>query len=358
MEQQILNYNKLKKKSHQVSTIYQNDFENMYLNNHKYEEDDNFEEENNEEIQSNHKKKRKKHHKKTDDESNSKKQPEENNEKKSHRHKSRSKADKVDEVDLSDYKTSEFKYESNHHTRKNTRENKEEIYLPEEPKKKSFLEKYFTKVLKNLILTVKCVHVRFEDETYPYLNPLAIGFSFEKLEVKNISHEWFFNNNKINKRQPRKNSTVKELTIIDFGIYIYSMASIVIPTSLWEGTITSEIGIFEAFPAYEVRELIIQQSEMLSRSHPSTFLEPTNGKICITLHDDAPTIKMVGAVERASCVFTTAMAECMRNFFDYCTNVQIWPLISRHRPEERIPERPPKREHRKERRLRREIVRN
>ena len=136
------------------------------------------------------------------------------------------------------------------------------------------------------------------------------------------------------------------------------MASIVIPTSLWEGTITSEIGIFEAFPAYEVRELIIQQSEMLSRSHPSTFLEPTNGKICITLHDDAPTIKMVGAVERASCVFTTAMAECMRNFFDYCTNVQIWPLISRHRPEERIPERPPKREHRKERRLRREIVRN
>ena len=96
---------------------------------------------------------------------------------------------------------------------------------------------------------------------------------------------------------------------------------------------------------------------MLSTSHPSTFIEPTHGKLCVTLHEEAPTLKVVGMVEKVECKFTAAMAECMRNFFDYCTNVQIWGLITRHRPFARIPERPEKREHRKERRKRREIVR-
>ena len=355
MEQQILNYNKNKQQQIYISDISQNDFENpkkkknkhKHRHKHKGEEEDG--NENNDDTQSKHKKKRK-HGERTIEESSSKKHSEE---KSSRRHKS-----KGEEIETSDYKNNEFKYESNNHSRNNTKNPKEEGNNQEEPKKKGFLEKYFTKVLKNLSLTVKSVHVIYEDETYPYLNPLALGFSFEKLEVKNISHEWFFQNNKFLKRQPRKNSTVKEIAITKLGIYIYSMASVVIPTSLWEATIHSEIGIFEAFPAYEVRELIIQQSEMLSNSHPSTFIQPTNGKLCITLNDDAPVIKVVGVVERVDCVFTSAMAECMRNFFDYCTNVQIWPLISRHRPEERIPERPEKREHRKERRKRREIVRN
>ncbi|OMJ96241.1 hypothetical protein SteCoe_204 [Stentor coeruleus] len=245
-------------------------------------------------------------------------------------------------------------YESNSHSRNNTKENQDSSF--QEIEEKGFIEKYFTKVLKNLTLTVKTVHVSFEDETYPYENPHSLGFSLEKLEVKNINFEWFLQGNKFSKRQPQKNSTVKEIIITNAAIYIYSMANIVIPTSLWEGTFDSEIGIFEAFPSYEVRDLIVQQSKMLSKSHPSTFLEPTQAKICVIFSDEIPNLKAIGLIENISCKFTPAMAECMRNFFDYCTNVQIWPLVMRYRPYERIPEKSEKREHRKERRKRRELI--
>lgn len=261
---------------------------------------------------------------------------------------------KDSEIQPSDFQAGRFAYESSNQSRNNTKENQDSSF--QEIEEKGFIEKYFTKVLKNLTLTVKTVHVSYEDETYPYENPLSLGFSLEKLEVKNINFEWFLQGNKFSKRQPRKNSTVKEIIITNAAVYIYSMASVVIPTSLWEGTFDSEIGIFDAFPAYEVRDLILQQSKMLSKSHPSTFIEPTQAKICVTFNDEIPNLKAVGLIENVSCKFTPAMAECMRNFFDYCTNVKIWPLVMRYRPYERIPERLEKREHRKERRKRRELV--
>ncbi|OMJ75937.1 hypothetical protein SteCoe_24833 [Stentor coeruleus] len=267
----------------------------------------------------------------------------------------KSESGKGSEIQTSDIEPGRFTYESNNHSRINTKENQDSSF--QEIEEKGFIEKYFTKVLKNLTLTVKTVHISYEDETYPYENPHSLGFSLEKLEVKNINFEWFLQGNKFNKRQPRKNSTVKEILITNAAIYIYLMASVVIPTSLWEGTFDSEIGIFDAFPAYEVRDLIIQQSKTLSKSHPSTFLEPTQAKICVTFNDEIPNLKAVGLIENVSCKFTPAMAECMRNFFDYCTNVQIWPLVMRYRPYERIPERPEKRERRKERKKRRELVR-
>lgn len=227
---------------------------------------------------------------------------------------------------------------------------------PEE-EKKGFLEKYFSKVLKNLTLTIKGVHIRYEDETYPYLNPFTIGFSLARLEVKNVTQEWVYKDLKVLKRNPRKHAVVKEVNLQGLGVYICSMASVLIPTSLWEATIHSEIGIFEAFPAYEVRELILQESKALSSGHFSTFIEPANVNLCISFYEEAPNLRIAGVVDKVQCNFTAAMAECIRNFFDYCTNVQIWPLILRFRPYTRIPERPEKREHRKERRKRREIVR-
>ena len=229
-------------------------------------------------------------------------------------------------------------------------------YQPKQ-EKKGFLEKYFSKVLKNLVLTINSVHIRYEDETYPYNNPYTIGFSLSKLEVKNVSQEWIYKDLKVLKRNPRKNAVVKEVIFQNFAMYICSMASVVIPTSLWEATIRSEIGIFEAFPAYEVREIIIQESRALSSAHSSTFIEPTNINLCISFYEEAPTFRLSGVVDKVKCCFSASMAECIRNFFDYCTNVQIWPLILRFRPYCRIPERPEKREHRKERRKKREIVR-
>ncbi|OMJ68812.1 hypothetical protein SteCoe_33633 [Stentor coeruleus] len=223
-------------------------------------------------------------------------------------------------------------------------------------KKEGILEKYFSKVLKNLILTIKDVHIRYEDETYPYKNPFSIGISLSKLEVKNISHEWVYTDSKPTKRSPRKNAIIKDITFSNFAMYIYSMASVLIPTSLWEATIHSEIGIFEAFPAYEVRDLIIQESTTLSKSHQSTFINPTNISLCVSFYEEAPTLRIAGLIEKVSIKFSAAMAECVRNFFDYCTNVQIWPLVLRYRPYVKIPERPEGKEKRRDRKKRREIV--
>jgi Vacuolar sorting-associated protein 13, N-terminal/N-terminal region of Chorein or VPS13 len=334
MEQQIEYYNKYKHKNKKLPYVYP-DFSYFPQNSSGYSG------ENNEESNLNSKsiKNRKNSHQ--IDSISSKKNTEENSE----NHQNHSKK-------MKSYTDSTIKTPDQDKTPTNT-----SAYQQEKPKKQGFLEKYFTKVLKNLVLTIKSIHIRYEDETYPYEHPLAIGMSLAKLEVKNIPSEWGIQNNKIVKRQSRKNSTIKEIIFHTFGVYIYSMASVVIPTSLWEATISSEIGIFEAFPAYEVRDLIISQSEMLCNSNSSTLLTPTNGKICIVMHEEAPKLKAVGVIDKLQCRFTAAMAECIRNFFDYCTNVQIWPLISRHKPSERIPQRTENREHRKERRKRREIVR-
>ena len=118
------------------------------------------------------------------------------------------------------------------HSQKPPRNNHYKYEVEEEPAKEGFLEKYFSKVMKNLTLTIKSVHIRYEDETYPYLNPFAIGFSLSKLEVKNISSEFVYKDSKITKRSPRKNSIVKEINIQNIAVYISSMASVLIPTSL------------------------------------------------------------------------------------------------------------------------------
>ena len=228
----------------------------------------------------------------------------------------------------------------------------------EDSDKPGLLDQYLTKVLKNLVISVKTVHISYEDESYPFENPFSIGFSIEKIDLKATPHEWTVQDSKITKAKPTAKTSIKELSILTLSAYIYSMASVVIPTSLYESTINSKIGIFEAFPASDVRSFIIHQSKLLSKSHPSTFLDPTSGKFCISFSEEVPNFKVTGLVESLSVNFTPAMAECLRNFWDYSKNVKIWPLVARYRPEARIPPRPEKREHRKDRRKRREIVRS
>ena len=228
----------------------------------------------------------------------------------------------------------------------------------DDPDKPGLLEQYLIKVLKNLVLSVKNVHISYEDESYPYEHPFSVGFSVEKIDVRNTSYEWVVQDNKPVKVRSSNKTGLKEVTLSNFSVYIYSMASMFIPTSLYEDTINSNIGIFEAFPAYEVRELILQQSKALAKGSPSTFLEPTMVRCCISFSDEFPNFKAVCFVDHLSINFTPAMAECLRNFWDYCKNVKIWPLANKYRPSQRIPPKPVKREHRKDRRKRRDIVRS
>jgi hypothetical protein len=46
---------------------------------------------------------------------------------------------------------------------------------PPKPTKKSAIERYLQKVLMNLTLNINNLHIRYEDETYPYLHPFSFG---------------------------------------------------------------------------------------------------------------------------------------------------------------------------------------
>ena len=70
-----------------------------------------------------------------------------------------------------------------------------------------------------------------------------------------------------------------------------SMSSMMVPTSLWEATYDSEIGIFEAMPAYELRELMTDEAENLGRFKSHCILEPMNLKCSIVIGESEPKIR-------------------------------------------------------------------
>lgn len=71
-------------------------------------------------------------------------------------------------------------------------QNRDFVTLPPlvpEHKEEGLLERYSSKVLMNLTLIVHKVHIRYEDETYPYKHPFAFGISIDNIEVKTASQE-------------------------------------------------------------------------------------------------------------------------------------------------------------------------
>lgn len=99
-----------------------------------------------------------------------------------------------------------------------------------------------------------------------------------------------------------------------------SMSSMMVPTSLWEATYDSEIGIFEAMPAYELRELMTHEAEHLGRVKSHCILEPMNLKCSIVIGESEPKIRYGLILEQFNIRMTSSMIECFRNFFAYFTN--------------------------------------
>lgn len=114
----------------------------------------------------------------------------------------------------------------------------------------------------NLTLTVNNVHIRYEDETYPYMHPFSFGMCLSSLVLHSSKGEWTFksvHSSDVSIRTPKEVLAMKEGQVKDFFIYVNSMSDMAIPTSLYEATIDSPIGIFEALAAYELRELLVSQ---------------------------------------------------------------------------------------------------
>ena len=117
-------------------------------------------------------------------------------------------------------------------------------------------------MLMNLTLTINNVHIRYEDETYPYMHPFSFGLCLSSLILQSSKGEWTFKSvhgSEVATRTPKEVLAVKEGHVKDFFIYVNSMSDMAVPTSLWEATQDSPIGIFEAMAAYELRELLVAQ---------------------------------------------------------------------------------------------------
>lgn len=211
----------------------------------------------------------------------------------------------------------------------------EELKL--EPHQPSFLEKYFVKVAKNLKFHVHKVHVRYEDDVYPYQNPFAAGFCVENIEISTAKSEFFLNETgEVQTRIPPKDATAKSAKLSDFGVYVSSMAGMLIPLSLCESTKDSPIGIFSAFPASDVRTLILEEAELIRAPH-SALISPLGVSINLTLFSESTELHVCALCDAVNVNVTSAMADCYRSFCEYYENIHMWGCARSHRPHERMP---------------------
>ena len=205
------------------------------------------------------------------------------------------------------------------------------------PEKPSSVGAYIQKVLKTLTLTVNNLHIRYEDDIYPYLSPFACGVCFESLTIKTDSLETAFtrvDSAETVRRAPRKDAVCKDFSLTNFVVYMSPLAGMLIPTSLWEATLSSPIGIFDALPAYEIRELILQESAEKFNGSLSNFISPMTLHLWLQLEDKGFTLNL--PLPAVTIRITSAMAASTKSFMDYFVNVQLWGHLRRYRPYERI----------------------
>jgi hypothetical protein len=121
-------------------------------------------------------------------------------------------------------------------------------------------------------------------------------------------------------KPPKAAKAVKAGHATNVFFYMNSMSSMIIPTTLWEATLESPIGIFEAFPAYAVRELMENETEQLAAGLTHCMLAPLDMNCNILITDTEPKIKVSFVFEEIRVRVTSAMVECWRSFFSYFTN--------------------------------------
>ena len=209
--------------------------------------------------------------------------------------------------------------------------------LPPKASKTSTLGAYIQSVLKRLTLTVNSLHIRYEDDIYPFQSPFSCGVCLESFTVKTDSVETVFphiDSPEQLKKPARKEATCKDCTVKNLAVYMNPLSGMLIPTSLWEATLSSPIGIFDALPAYEIRDLILQESAEKFAGSPHNFLSPVSLQCFLTLEEKGVSAAL--PLPPLTIRLTSAMAESANSFLDYFVNVQLWGHMRRYRPYERI----------------------
>lgn len=206
--------------------------------------------------------------------------------------------------------------------------------------KEGFVERYFAKVMKNLMLKVTNVHIRYEDDMYPLACPFSAGVCLQAFSVKTVPQEMSFQASDSTEpisQKPRKGATAKSISLSQLSIYASPMSSMLIPTSLWEATQSSPIGIFDALPAYEVKDLALAESSAIFAGGSQCVLSPVTTTFTLTLDTNKPRLKAcISLKSQLQIRITAAMVDSVRGFWDYYMSVQMWPYMRRYRPFERM----------------------
>ena len=198
------------------------------------------------------------------------------------------------------------------------------------------LAAYLHRLLKTLTLTVNNFHIRYEDDIYSYQQPFSCGVCLDSLVLRTEPTSASFphiNSSELTSERPAsRDDTCKSCVIRSLSVYFNPLSGMLVPTSLWEATLSSPIGIFDALPAYELRELMLQEAQFACSAH--SLLAPISLKGAIRLKEKGVAIAL--PLPKLQVRVTSDMMESVRSFQDYVVSVKLWGHMRRYRPCEKI----------------------
>lgn len=198
------------------------------------------------------------------------------------------------------------------------------------------LAAYLHRLLKTLTLAVNNFHIRYEDDIYSYQQPFSCGVCLDSLVLRtepvSVSFSHINSSELASERPASREDTCKSCVVRSLSVYFNPLSGMLIPTSLWEATLSSPIGIFDALPAYELRELMLQEAQSACSFH--SLLAPISLKGAIRLKEKGVAVTL--PLPKLQVRVTPDMMESVRSFQDYVVSVKLWGHMRRYRPCEKI----------------------
>ena len=128
------------------------------------------------------------------------------------------------------------------------------------------VESYFKSLLSNICLTIKNLHIRFEDDYFFNENPFSFGILVDTFATYPGNSEWIFSSfeqQNFSRIKPRDSAGLifREISFQNFRIYWKTPSEMFIPKSLWESTRKLENKIFDAMSIEELSLMMKQIKE-------------------------------------------------------------------------------------------------
>eukprot|EP00357_Protocruzia_adherens_P031598 CAMPEP_0115040288 /NCGR_PEP_ID=MMETSP0216-20121206/44698_1 /TAXON_ID=223996 /ORGANISM="Protocruzia adherens, Strain Boccale" /LENGTH=1397 /DNA_ID=CAMNT_0002421417 /DNA_START=274 /DNA_END=4467 /DNA_ORIENTATION=- len=234
---------------------------------------------------------------------------------------------------------------------KKMREKKASKKQEEKKKKREESKKQALKGFKNLKLTIRKVHIRYEDDVLAETTPFSFGICLEEIHIGTSEFEWAFNcieSMKYRDVKPidKSNLILKTMHMKNVHIYWDSMSEMYVPRSLYEATIESPLGIFEAFPVEDIKELLLKdiiKAGEKSETHSSLLLPMDISSNLVILDDENSKANSVNA-QRSHVKMDILLTPCqvlieksmvadMMNFMEFLENFALWPYLEEYKPE-------------------------